>query len=63
MSDDEWYERYCGAKAALIKADHAKYKSDALFYRATLEVRYEFRAKVKEILAWHKKPSGMNGPL
>lgn len=63
LTDDEWYTLYCGEKAALITADHAKFKSDALFYRAISEARNVFHSKIKKILAAHKLPAGQNGPF
>jgi hypothetical protein len=61
MSDDEWFQSNCGAKAALLK-DPAKYKADALLYRRTSEQRQSFRSNSKRHLEFAKK-AGVTGPF
>jgi hypothetical protein len=59
MTDDEWFETYCGAKAALLK-DPTKFKADALLFRATSDLRQSFRSKAKKHVAATKK-GGVTG--
>lgn len=55
LTDDEWFEKECGEKAALIKADHAQYKADALLYREINEARLKFRRAVLSAMEKRKK--------
>jgi hypothetical protein len=57
LSDDEWFDRYCGEKAAMLRDKH-KYKAAALLYRAIAEERHVHRCKIKGKLKEAKK----NGP-
>jgi hypothetical protein len=49
LSDDEWFERYCGEKAKLL-ANSTRYKVDALVYRKLMDCRHVFRDKAKGII-------------
>ena len=49
LSDDEWFNRYCAEKAALLGSP-AKFKADALVFRRITEPRLLFRSKVKATL-------------
>lgn len=46
LNDEEWYATQCGEKGAML-ADPAKFKTDAILYRAVVDERAAFRAKVK----------------
>jgi hypothetical protein len=46
LTDDEWYASQCGEKGAML-ADDTKFKADALLYRAIVDERAAFRAKIK----------------
>lgn len=59
LSDDEWFETYCGEKARML-GDPAKYKADALLFRRVSDLRHAFRSKGKKFLAETKK-AGITG--
>jgi len=61
MTDDQWFQCYCGAKAAFLK-DPAKFKADAILFRWTSELRRSFRSKSKKYVESAKK-AGVTGPL
>lgn len=61
LSDDAWYEFFCGEKAAMFSKPE-KYKSDAILYRITSESRHAMRGKHKKVLAETRK-AGPTGPL
>lgn len=61
LTDDQWFEEFCGQKAALI-GNVDKYKADAILFRHLSEPRQVFRTKAKKSLAESKK-SGHAGPL
>ena len=47
LTDDQWFEEYCGEKAKNFTKP-AQYKADAILYRHTLDARHAFRVKVKK---------------
>ena len=61
QTDDEWFADQCGEKAAML-GDPARYKSDALLFRAMTEVRHYFRSKGKGHIGATKK-AGNYGAL
>lgn len=46
MSDDDWFEKYCGEKAKLF-SNPAQFKVDALLFRKLSDLRHAFRSKAK----------------
>lgn len=60
MTDDEWFEHFCGESAQRLQYI-AAYKVDALIYRHTRAARDVFRGSVKKPLAQAKV--GLRGPL
>jgi hypothetical protein len=54
LTDDEWFDTFCGEKAAMFK-DSAKYRADAILFRQAIEPRHTFRSKIKKSVADTKK--------
>src|SRR5262249_41665696 len=48
LSDDEWFTKYCGKKASLLK-NSARFRADALLFRAISEQRHTFIGRAKEV--------------
>ena len=61
LTDDEWFELYCGEKAAML-GDPARFKSDALLFRAVSEARHTLRVQIKGELAETKRVGNI-GPV
>ena len=61
LTADEWFEQNCGEKAAML-GDPARYKADALLYRAVSDLRRDHRSKAKSIVA-ATKAGGVTGPF
>lgn len=61
LPDDEWFERYCGEKAAMLRNKH-KFKADAITFRRLTECRHVFRTKAKGVLKDIAK-AGIKGPF
>lgn len=60
-TDDEWFAQHCGIKAAML-ANPARYRSDALLFRAVSHARSAFRSSLKDALA-ATEASGVTGGL
>ncbi len=61
LSDDAWFDRFCGEKAALL-GSLAGFKADALIFRRITGPRYRFRAEVKGTLNDAKRAK-VTGPF
>jgi hypothetical protein len=61
LTDDEWFDRYCGDKAKMF-ANPAQYRADALLFRKISELRHAFRSRVKVPLK-DAKDRGVVGPM
>ena len=61
LSDDEWFEANCGEKSAML-GNSARFKADALLFRAHADLRHNYRVKGKKALAETKK-GGVTGPF
>lgn len=61
LSDDEWFDRSCGEKAALLGSP-AGFKADALIFRRVTRPRHLFRAEVEGTLN-DAKAAKVTGPF
>jgi len=61
MTDDQWFQEYCGRKAAFLK-DPARFKADAILFHRTSEQRQSFRSNSKKLVEAAKK-AGVTGPF
>ena len=62
LTDDQWFARHCGTKAAML-ADPSNFKSDALLFRAVNEARLAFRSAVAGALATTEASGGRSAFL
>lgn len=60
MTDDEWFDRHCGEKARMLK-NPAKFKADALLFRAVSDLRHAFRSKAKKVVQATRRASVFGG--
>lgn len=60
LTDDEWFDTYCGEKAAMFK-NPDRFKSDALLFHLATDPRAAFRSQMKKGLAATKKAGNYGG--